>query len=430
MIRLLSKNKNRISQNRIRALSNTGLKHDPNLNPNPQVPQESSKEQPFENYFKSPSTAATLNVPTNKSSFSSFFAKKAATSEVVGNFDRPEFLNTGSLLDSIEKCKNDSYNLVEKICTVDPGSKTINAIDELSNCLCNLADPSSFLLLNHPSADFRKAAEEASIEIGKLVEELNNESSLYEALENAIHNPTEKMDPTTELLGNLFLRDFQQCGEGIKDAETKQRAIELSAEHLELNYWFQENCDKPGKLILSEMPEHIQENFKGIVNRTIDINSPWSTQSLEVEREAVYRAYYSENLNNGQQMEILKMLLATRYDLARVYGYDSWAARGTEFSLAENPEFVVKFLETVTSKIAGNVAKEHADLLEIKKNDKNAFRPDVIFEGGRKSDEILRDCGPIKFCQIGPNLSPSTLGTSSRITTNLEIRTATRFQIT
>ena len=337
----------------------------------PVIQEDQLRKESFEQRFVSKSTSASLNEKV-KSSTGFFSRLSSSPKNKVGLFNREDFKDYNSFKLAIEKCKQDCYDLVEKISKVPPGPQTVHAIDELSNALCNLADPCNFICINHPEADIRDGAADAAYEIGSLVEELNNEVRLYYSLEKAMKEPVETMDESTELVGQLFLRDFEQCGTTIKDDETREKAVEYSRMHLELQQMFQENVDSPGILDVSKMPEHIQKKFPNVAAGA-KIDSPWSTQNDELEREVIFRAYYAADHANGTQMKILQKLLQVRHNLALLYGYNSWGERAVQHSLANDPRFVVDFLENVLEKIGPNILAEKQLFLDMKKNDPSSF---------------------------------------------------------
>jgi len=348
------------------------------------VAPSSISKNDFKDVFIAPKYAAQLNIMPKKSKFP--FFGKTPDQELVGVFCRHDFKNPENLLKAINICKEECTQIVEKIAKVKPGKATVRAVDELSNCLCNLADPANFLSINHPDEQMRQAAAGAGFEIGCLVEQLNNEIALHSALLKAMEviAGETSVDEATKLVGTLFLRDFEQCGVGIKDDDVKKRAISLSEIQLELMQMFQMNIDKPGKIDsnFTDLPDYIQEKFKGKISKikgSIEINTPWSTQRDEIEREAVYRAYHSANLENGTQMQILENMLDTRFRLAQIYGYDSWAQRTIENSLARSPEFAVEFLERSLELIKPEIEREKIALLELKKKDNKSYHKDILY---------------------------------------------------
>ena len=229
----------------------------------------------------------------------------------------------------------------------------------------------------------RESAAEAGYEIGSLVEELNNETRFQGALEGALFNPDEPItDEQTRLVGELLLRDFEQCG-GNLEKSLKEQAIELHRKHLEYQQKFQQYCFGPGTIKVGDLPTHVKNGVLSLQGKPdhadISVDSPWTLMPSEHEREAIYRIYHSDNLGNGEQMENLLQLIKTRHELAKIYKYDSWSARAIQHSFAENPEFVDEFLKSILSEVDPMSAVERANILEMKKRDSKAFNKDTIF---------------------------------------------------
>lgn len=92
----------------------------------------------IKNAFLNKSSASTLN------SRAGVF-QKFTGSGTVGSFGRDEFKSSRSIVKAADQCREDSYRLMENVINVEPGMKTVQAVDELSNCLCSIADPANFL---------------------------------------------------------------------------------------------------------------------------------------------------------------------------------------------------------------------------------------------------------------------------------------------
>jgi len=270
--------------------------------------------------------------------------------------------------------------LADKVTEVPSGPETVKAIDELSDTICQIADPANFLQINHPNADIREAASEAGYHIGGLVEELNNKTSLQKALKKAIDMKIE--DEETRIVGELLLRDFDQCGRDIADSE-RNKAVDLHHVHIDLTQQFQLNCQVPGVEPISYLPAHCKDHLfpgpKYSHNKKITVSSPWSNQSSEYDREAVWRIFNTMNLADGQQMDLLEKIVKIRHELAVTYEYESWAHRAIEHSMARTPETVEKFLWDIIDQLGPEADRERQELLTRKAADPNAFDKSAVY---------------------------------------------------
>ncbi|KAH0502636.1 Mitochondrial intermediate peptidase [Microtus ochrogaster] len=82
--------------------------------------------------------------------------------------------------------------LVERACTTPPGPQTVLIFDELSDCLCRVADLADFVKIGHPEPAFREAAEEACRSIGTMVEKRVAELFMFDFEISGIHLDEEK----------------------------------------------------------------------------------------------------------------------------------------------------------------------------------------------------------------------------------------------
>jgi len=281
-----------------------------------------------------------------------------------------------------DQCREDSYRLMETVINVEPGMKTVQAVDELSNCLCSIADPANFLSFNHPDREMQEASMEAGYKIGGVVEELNNKVALRDALAKAMEHSDKFKDEETQLVGALLLRDFDQCGLGLT-ADQRTNAVSLHSNLLDLSQQFMQNCGLPGVEKVGSLPDHCLETI--FPNQTIDVNkelkisSPWSTQNSEAEREAVWKIYFTKNLASGAQLQIVDEMLSVRHQLATIYGYESWAERSVENSFARNPENIERFLQDIITKLDTKTDHSFSELLKLKKADQHAYNSSIIY---------------------------------------------------
>ena len=329
----------------------------------------------IKNAFLNKSSASTLNTR------SGVFQKLTGSGQ-VGSFGRDEFKSTKTIVDAAKRCEEESYRLVENVIKVEPGIATVKAVDELSNCLCSVADPANFLSYNHPDLKIQEASMEAGFLIGGVVEKLNNEVALRDALAVAMEKSHQFKCEETRLVGALLLRDFDQCGLGLTPDQRKT-AVSLHSELLDLSQQFMQNHGLPGVEKVGSLPHHLLEIlFAGQsidMNKELTISSPWSTQASEAEREAVWKVYFSKNLASGNQLKIVDDMLKIRHQLATIYGYESWATRAVENSFARNPENVEIFLQDIVTKLAPDMETAYGDLLKLKQADQFAFDKTRIY---------------------------------------------------
>lgn len=134
----------------------------------------------------------------------------------------------------------------------------VQVFDELSDSLCRVADLAEFIRFAHPSADYSNAAEHTSLAISQLVEKLNTNVLLYQALEQSVINkdivPTTTVD---QLVGDLFLFDFKQCGIHLSE-EKRNQVVELNDQILYLGQQFVNSIGNPKIMQRKLLPDTVQ----------------------------------------------------------------------------------------------------------------------------------------------------------------------------
>lgn len=69
-----------------------------------------------------------------------------------------------------EDCVREVENLLEECCNPNRKRRMVELFDELSDCLCQVADLAEFLRIASPDQKFSKASENACIAIATIVE--------------------------------------------------------------------------------------------------------------------------------------------------------------------------------------------------------------------------------------------------------------------
>lgn len=266
-----------------------------------------------------------------------------------------------------DECVSRSQDLVYEACSAPPQRKRIVAriFDELSDELCRVADMAEFVRLAHPDPKMAQAAESACIGISGLVERLNTDQGLYEALRNVVESeggdayPEEAVD---RHVAKLFLLDFQQCGIHLDD-EPRQTVVQLNDRILQIGQQFAANTHKPRVVKKATLPPNIRHYFNqdgdNVILNGLQVDSPH-----DLAREAAYKIYYWED---PQQEELLSNMLSQRHDLAQLCGYETFAHRAMIESLAETPEKVDAFLHKLSHDLRGRVANDFETMLDMKR---------------------------------------------------------------
>ncbi|XP_038817095.1 mitochondrial intermediate peptidase-like isoform X2 [Salvelinus namaycush] len=220
----------------------------------------------------------------------------------VGLFGVPELSSPAGFEVTTKRALKDTQELVDKVCSSPPGAVTVETFDQLSDGLCKVADLADFVKVAHPDPSFREAAEKTCIEIGTVVEKLNTNVDLCRSLKNLLDNK--------EVLAQLD-------PETRKVAELFMFDFAISGIHLD------------EKLV----------------------------------REVAYRIFLYPN---ADLMECLEELLKCRNKLAKLVGYESYAHRALQGTMAKTPETVMNFLQLLTDKLSERTAIDFEMIKDMK----------------------------------------------------------------
>lgn len=250
--------------------------------------------------------------------------------------------------------------LVNDIVHCPPGaSNVVGLFDELSNCLCKVADLAEFIRVGHPQPRFRATAEQASIGISTLVEQLNTDKRLYKSLKQATFK-----DELDEHVAKLFLFDFEQCAIDLDDDRRKQ-VLQLNESILKLGSIFAANANQGRLIATNKLPASVKHLFRSNSGKAV-INGLHADSDNELIRETAYKLYLQ---SEKTQDDILTNLLRCRLKLAQLCGFDSYAHRAVKGSIAGSPSVVRDFLDVLNDRIRGLADQDYEQMLQLKRNE-------------------------------------------------------------
>uniref|UniRef100_A0A8D2P729 Mitochondrial intermediate peptidase n=1 Tax=Zosterops lateralis melanops TaxID=1220523 RepID=A0A8D2P729_ZOSLA len=255
-------------------------------------------------------------------------------SALQGLFGVPELSCPEGFQEAQDKALQDSEQLVQKACSTPPGPETVKIFDQLSDSLCRVADLADFVKVAHPDFAFREAAEEACRNIGTVVEKLNTDVELCQSLRRLLGDETvmSSLDPETRRVAELFMFDFEISGIHL-DEEKRKKAVDLNVRILDLCNEFLIGTHIPNKIDKHVLPEHIRYNFTAEGNY-LQVAGLHADCPDDLVREAAYKIFLH---SNSQQLARLEELLASRNSLAQLVGYDTFAHRALQGTMAKTP---------------------------------------------------------------------------------------------
>ncbi|NXO89483.1 MIPEP peptidase, partial [Certhia brachydactyla] len=279
-----------------------------------------------------------------------------------GLFGVPELSCPEGFQEAQDKALQESEQLVQKACTTPPGPETVMIFDQLSDSLCRVADLADFVKVAHPDFAFREAAEEACRNIGTMVE-LNTDVELCQSLRRLLADETvmSSLDPETRRVAELFMFDFEISGIHL-DEEKRKKAVDLNIRILDLCNKFLIGAHIPNKIDKHILPEHIRYNFTAEGNY-LQVAGLHADCPDDLVREAAYKIFLH---SNSQQLARLEELLASRNSLAQLVGYDTFAHRALQGTMAKNPETVRQFLEKLSEQLSKRTQKDFEMMKKMK----------------------------------------------------------------
>lgn len=294
-----------------------------------------------------------------------------ALDERTGLFDIPEFSGATGFAFETKKCVERSKRLVEKIKSLadGPDASIIDLMDQLSDELCRVADLSECIRQVHPDDEASLAAQQACLAINSYVEELNTDTGLYRALRNLMDSDQyENLDKVTKRTAEVFMHDFEISGIHLKEPVRKE-LVKKNDYLLEVGYAFALNTSHPTLVHKDDCSQALMSYYPEKDGYIHISDIPYTDPDPRV-RESGYRSYYAQD---EHKMKALEDVILSRLTIAQVTGYPSFADRQLKMSMAESPEVVVDFLQSLSEKILPLAGDDVCTMKRIRKDHSKLF---------------------------------------------------------
>ncbi|XP_046674423.1 LOW QUALITY PROTEIN: mitochondrial intermediate peptidase-like [Homalodisca vitripennis] len=252
--------------------------------------------------------------------------------------------------------------LVEESCDPNRSRKMVSIFDELSDSLCRVADLAEFIRIAHPRGAFSHAAENACITISGVVEKLNTNKELYQALRHVVEKG-DKM-ATTEIdehVARLFMFDFELCGIHLPEHQ-RQEVVALNDYILQMGQRFMSGAVSPRAVPSELVPRNIRGLFT-IEGDKVLVNGLYADSPDEIAREAAYKIYLYPDQH---QNHLLTEMLQSRHKLASICDFPTFAHRALKSSIVEEPEVVAEFLDTLTEQLRPRAEEDFKNMRKMK----------------------------------------------------------------
>lgn len=283
----------------------------------------------------------------------------------MGLFGIPELVDFSGFHLLQEKVQSEIDQLIKEATGPTRKRKIVEIFDELSDCVCRVADMADFIRVAHPKKRVADAAQETCITLTSLVEKLNTNVDIHKALKHVLENDDEiPMDSVERRVAELFMFDFEQSGIHL-DEEKRKKFVELNESIMMLSNFFVQGTQNNIALPKDSLPEEIRNCFS-VAGDTIAVTGLFSDHYSDKVREAAYRIYLQPN---PHQEELLSNLLKARRALAKLVGFPNFTSRGLKGTLGETPENVMNFLTSLADNVKESAEKDYDDMLKRKIQD-------------------------------------------------------------
>src|SRR3954453_14149855 len=253
---------------------------------------------------------------------------------------------------------------VARLKTLAPSLETLCLWDEATAAISDASARASLLRSVHPEAAMRDAGEKCEQEAEALSTEL--------ALDPEVYAPLSRVSAEAEGEGTrwyLFrvLRYFRRAGVD-KDAPTRARVRALNEELVRIGQEFQRNIRDDVRRIegapadLEGLPEdYVRAHASGVITTDYPDYIPFMTYSRSsAARERLWKVY-RQRAHPGN-LEVLDRMLARRFELAGLLGYESWAAYVTEDKMIGSAAAAAEFIEKIAAASEARARKDYETL--------------------------------------------------------------------
>jgi len=264
----------------------------------------------------------------------------------------------------------------------------VDALDDIRAALDGSRGLAGLYSSVHPDKAVRDAAEGLEQELAAFETELGLDRDVYERLASVDAGELSD-EPRGRLLAHA-LRDYRRSGVD-RDEATRARVRALQEELVEIGQTFDRNIVQGGReLVIEEgaaglegLPEDWIANHvpgeDGAVRLSTD--APDFQPFMLYARRADLRArFYDVYLQRAhpENEPVLAELLAKRFELAQLLGYEDWAQYVTEVLMVESPGNAREFVERVAERARPSAEVEYQELLA----EKRGTEPDaeVVYE--------------------------------------------------
>lgn len=274
--------------------------------------------------------------------------------------------------------------------TIEAFEKSGNILRKVSSVLSNIKSAAS-------TEEINNIDRETAPMISKHYDEIYMNPKLFERVKT-VYEQKETLNLTTEqkeLINNTYLR-FVRGGVNLNDTD-KEKLKQINSEISLLTIKFRENVNKDGdsyKLIIDKesdlegLPQGVKDAASTLAKQNgldgkwlITLDNPSRLPFLQYSakrdlREQVYKAYIKrgDNDNELDNKEIIRKIVALRYQKAQMLGYSNHAKYVLEERMAKNPQEILELCTQLMNRANIAAKKEVDEMQKIVAAEGNNFK--------------------------------------------------------
>lgn len=257
---------------------------------------------------------------------------------------------------------NKTEALIAECVSQNRKRKMVEIFDEMSDTLCKVADLAEFIRIAHPDKNFLTAAEDTCLFVSGIVEKLNTQRELYNALKYVVTNgDVQETSNIDNHVAKLFLVDFEQCAIHLPES-IREDVVQLNYYILQVGQKFMAGTGNTRPVDASIVPYTIKQYFK-IRDNKVYVPGLYADSPNYLVREIAYRAFLQRD---EEQENLLQELLNSRHILAKLCGFPSYAHRAVKGSTVETPEVVCEFLNILNDNLKPKAMIDFKEMQKMK----------------------------------------------------------------
>ncbi|KAL4574877.1 hypothetical protein LXL04_021717 [Taraxacum kok-saghyz] len=314
-----------------------------------------------------------------------FFAPATRRMEETGLYGCNHLKTPKGFQRFVDEAIERSNELIGSISRMPSSAEIINAMDEISNTVCQVVDSAELCRHTHPDREFVDEALKASMRINEYLHYLNTNLNLYNAVLKADQDQTLTNNEAKRVAHDLRI-DFEKGGIHLS-AEKKHRVSQLNIEIAKCCAQYNENIAKdPGHVDVypaSRIPKNLHPLMKPINRSTAQgqkvnirekgfriVTEPSTVSSVlqwAHDDEVRKMTYIKSNSVPRANLGVLDNLISARHEISEIMGYKSYAHYALNSNMASSPDVVSSFLVDLSKTIHPKALEEFESICNYKK---------------------------------------------------------------